>query len=74
MLFRSSEMRLTDLRQKVDQRAQLLVYYARDSRFKQYDACVTLTHLVLPTFQLSTFSVQNRNKCLIKTQFENPSF
>ena len=39
-------MRLTDLRQKVDQRAQLLVYYARDSTFKLYDACVTLTHLV----------------------------
>ena len=39
-------MRLTDLRQKVDQRAQFFVYYARDSRFKLYDTCVTLTHLV----------------------------
>ena len=39
-------MRLTDLRQKVDQKAQLLVYCARDSTFKRYGACVTLTHLV----------------------------
>ena len=52
-------MRLTDLRQKVHQRAQWLVYYARESRFELYDACVTLTQLVLRTFHLSTFSEQN---------------
>ena len=65
-------MRLADLRQKVDQRAQLLVSYARDCRFKLYGACVTLTLLVLPTFHLSTFSEQNWTNVLIKTQIWKP--
>ena len=51
---RKTEMHLTDLRQKVHQRAQLLVYNALDSRFKLYDACVTEY-----SPSLFTFSEQN---------------